>query len=204
VLNHINRNTGFTLVEILISLLLGALLLAMVISLYVTNVSAGNKAMKLSRLRTDAQALMGVMEEDIRRASYGGNDFLVGLGRQKVIDSINSETEKCVIYSYNYDDAISADSRHIMGFRYSSLNKSIQFGRRVDPRATHCFQSGAWVNLTDPSFIKVHRLEFTESSITDSFTTKRSLNINILIALASDSRYNHQLQTMIQVRNVEH
>ncbi|TEW53459.1 prepilin-type N-terminal cleavage/methylation domain-containing protein [Psychromonas sp. RZ22] len=198
-----NKKSGFTLIEILISLLLGSVLLAMVISLYVTNVTASAKALKFSRLRTDLQALVALMEEDIRRAGYGGNEYMVGAGKAKVIDSINSTTQKCIVYAYNYDQTDSATTSHFMAFRYSIKNKSVQFGKRVDIQASNCFSSGTWVNLTYPEFVKVTELSFVESVVSNAQVTIRSVDIHVAAELVANSDYKHQLQTRIQVRNRE-
>ena len=49
----LTKKKGFSLVELMLSLLLGSVLLAMVIGLYVTGVSSGAKSLKYSRLHTD-------------------------------------------------------------------------------------------------------------------------------------------------------
>lgn len=198
-----DKKTGFTLIELLIALLLGGVLLAMVIGLYVNNVTASAKALKFSRLRTDLQTLVAVMESDLRRAGYGGADFMVGMGKAKVVDSINSSTEKCIVYSYNYDDALSADSQHRMAFRYSMENATLQFGHGVDTRAINCFSSGTWVNLTDNNLLKITELSFIESTTSNAQATIRSVDIKITGELSSNSDYQHQIKTKIQVRNLE-
>ncbi|WP_298942970.1 prepilin-type N-terminal cleavage/methylation domain-containing protein [uncultured Psychromonas sp.] len=197
---------GFTLVEVLICLLLGSLLLSMVIGLYVTNVSHSTKTLQMSRLRTDLQALVGVIENDIRRAGYGGDQFMVGAAQDKVIDSSNTNNQKCIVYSYNYDDATTPTTSHVMGFRYSTNSKSIQFGRNVDPQASNCLNGGYWVNLTDPNFLKITALSFIETSHTNptSQITLRSININITGELVENSAYSYQIATQIQVRNREY
>lgn len=194
---------GFTLIEILIAILLGSFLLTMVIGLYVTNITSSAKAFKFSRLRTDLQALIAVMEGDIRRAGYGGSDFMVGLGKSKVIDSINSDTERCIVYSYNHNGALAVSNNHMMGFRYSLDKKSVQFGRGIDIQANNCFSSGSWINLSDPDFFKVTDLSFIESVVSSGQATIRSVDIHIKGELVANSEYTYQVQTRVQVRNLE-
>lgn len=198
-----HKKSGFTVIELLISLLLGSFLLAMVIGLYVNNVTASAKALKFSRLRTDLQTLIAVMEGDIRRAGYGGHDFMMGIAKSKVVDSINSSTEKCIVYSYNYDDALVAASKHRMAFRYSVKNASVQFGRGVDIQAVNCFSSGTWVNLTDTNLLKITDLSFIESTTSNAQATIRSVDIQLAGELTVNSDYQHQIKTRIQVRNLE-
>ena len=201
-----NSKAGFTFVEILTCLLLGSLLLSMIIGFYITNVSGSTKTLQMSRLRTDLQALVGVIENDIRRAGYGGEQFMVGLDQSKMIDSINSSTQKCIVYSYNYNDATTPTTSHVMGFRYSINSKSIQFGRKVNRQASNCLTEGYWVNLTDPDFLKITALSFIETSNTNpaSQITLRSIKINITGELVENSEYSYQIATQVQVRNREH
>lgn len=206
-LNFYTRNRGFTLIEMLIALLLGGVLLAMVVGIYVTNVTAGAKAMKLSRLRTDLQGLVSLMEDDIRRAGYGGSAFRVGVGKSKSIDTINSTTEKCIVYSYNYNDGDidNPSTSHFMGFRYAIDTQSVQFGSGVGLQASECFSTGSWVNLTDPNFMAITELSFSESSVSSAMgaAVMRSVEINVAAELVSNTDYSHQMQTKVQVRNLE-
>jgi prepilin-type N-terminal cleavage/methylation domain-containing protein len=195
--------TGFTLVELMIALSLGSLLLSMIIGLYVNNVTNGDKALKISKLRTDLQAIIGLIENDIRRAGAGGEEFMVGASQQKIVDSINTETQQCVVYAYNYDQASSATNSHFMGFRYSTTGKSIQFGKKVTPQASECFNSGYWVNLTDPKFLEILDLSFSESITTNTQATFRSVEIKITAQLKSNSDYQHTITTKVQARNPE-
>ena len=199
-----NSSNGFTLIEILIALLLGSLLLSMVIGLYVSNVSAGYKALKFSQLRTDLQGLVGLMEGDIRRAGYGGDNLMVGSDGNKVVDTVNTNTIQCIVYAYNYDNATMVSSAHYMGFRYSSNNGSLQFGRHVNKQASECFKSGIWYNLSDPKFLKITSLHFIEDiSVYDSLQF-RSVDISITGALKEQADYHYQLSTRIKVRNPEY
>jgi len=194
---------GFTLVEILICLLLGALLLAMIIGLYVSNVGTTNKSLVHSRLRTDLQALIGIIENDLRRAGYGGEAFMVGENSNKVFESINTIDQQCIIYAYNFDQVSTATIDHFMGFRYSKNTQSIQFGRKVDKQVNNCFSSGYWVNLTDPNFLKITEFSLIENHAVNAEMTIRSLHIGIQAEWVKDGAYRHQASTQIQTRSPE-
>lgn len=190
---------GFTLVEMLISLLLSSMLLAMVASLYVTTVSNGTENQKYSRLRADLQSILSVMETDIRRAGYGGRDFMVGIGGAKTVDSINTEDEDCIIYYYQHS---LTDNENKMGFRLNRSTHEIQFGTGVDPLAINCYSSGSWEGLSDKGFVKITSLSFTESTVASNATI-RSVQIDITGELASASDIEYSVSTKVQVRNLE-
>lgn len=194
---------GFSLVELMLSLLLGSVLLAMVISLYVTGVSSGAKSLKYSRLRTDLQSIMSIMETDIRRAGYGGSDYLVGSEGTKTVDSQNSGTSKCIVYSYNHNAAAAITDTNRMGFRFSAAKNEIQFGTGVDPLATNCYSEGRWTALSDKNFIKITGLNFAESVVSSAAASIRSVEIHLSGELVADASYKHTINTRVQVRNLE-
>ncbi len=199
----LSRNNGFSLIELLISLLLGSMLLAMVISLYVSSVSSGVKNLQYSRLRTDLQSIVALMEADIRRAGYGGPEYMVGSGASKTVDAINNGDKDCIVYYYNHDGSTSIQSANKMGFRLNPKTQEIQFGTGVDPLALNCYDAGYWRALSDKRFIKITALAFTESKVSSAAATQRSVQIEITGQLASESAAQHTIKTKVQVRNLE-
>jgi len=202
-LNEQRALSGFTLIEILVSLLLGSILLAMVIGLYVNSVAAGAEALKISRLRTELLSISTLMVNDLRRAGYGGSDFMVGVEGTKLIDITTTESSHCVVYSYNYDKSLLLSSHHIMGFRYAKVTKSVQFGRHLNKDASHCFDSGSWINLNDPDFLKITALDFIEDSSSNEQETIRSVELLITGNLVDDDSYHHSINTKVKIRNIE-
>lgn len=197
----LNRQRAFSLVELLISLLLGSVLLAMVIGLYVAGVSASSESLKYSRLRSDLQSITSLIENDIRRAGFGGQDFLVGSGAKKSIDI----SENCIIYSYDHDTTGSVNHSNKMGIRFKVETNELQFGTGVDPLASHCYlETGAtWTALSDKKFIKITALTFTENITSSASVTMRQVTIKLAGELVADSHYKHSMNSTVQVRNIE-
>lgn len=197
---------GFSLVELLISLLLGSLLMAIVINLYVSSVSSGAKNLKYSRLRSDLQSILAVMESDIRRAGYGGRLYQVGSGAAKTVDSIHRKAQDCIVYYYNEDNSADLTSRNKMAFRLDHKDNKIQFGRGVGPFADDCYavNNGHWESMTDNNFIKITKLNFNESVVSNASATMRSVEIEVTGELVADSQYKHTVSTKVQVRNLEY
>ena len=193
---------GFSLVELLIALLLGSLLITMVIGLYVTSVSTGSTGLKNSRLRTDLQSMISMMETDIRRAGYsgGGNAYLVGINGDKTID-INSNND-CIVYYYNHNKSSIVESSNKMAF--SLRNNTLKFKTGVEKVAnTVCAVSSGWIDVSDAKFIKITALSFIETISSNATATTRNVKINLSGELASDNRYTHSISTHVQVRNIE-
>ncbi|RJG47862.1 PilW family protein [Motilimonas pumila] len=77
---YIKKSLGFSLVELMISLALGTLVIAMISGLYVSGVVNNIHGLKYSRLKSDLQTLMYIMETDIRRAGFRGDTDSYALG----------------------------------------------------------------------------------------------------------------------------
>jgi len=197
--NILKSKKGFSLVELLIALLLGSVLLAMVIGLYVTGVSTGAKSLKYSRLRTDLQSIIAMVETDIRRAGFGGSEYLVGASADKTID-INSAND-CIVYYYNHNNTPSVESENKMAFRLK--DGAIEFNSGVEKVAnTVCVTSG-WTDISDNKFVTISNFTLTENVVSSASATIRSVKIELSGELTSDSSYNHSITTRVQVRNLE-
>ncbi len=66
------RASGFSLVELMVSIAVGLVVLAGITTMFAHNVKAGGDAMKMARLNQELQATMSLMTRDIRRAGYWG------------------------------------------------------------------------------------------------------------------------------------
>ncbi|MBA8780630.1 PilW family protein [Aeromonas caviae] len=66
----LRRHAGFSLVELMVSMVAGLLLVAAVTTLFATILRANGTAMKVSRLNQEVQAITDMMARDIERAGY--------------------------------------------------------------------------------------------------------------------------------------
>ena len=70
--NLCNRSRGFSLVELLVAITIGAIILAGAITLFVNNRDTYKTTNELSRLQETARYALGMMVKDIRMAGYFG------------------------------------------------------------------------------------------------------------------------------------
>lgn len=198
--NILNDKSGFSLVELLIALLLGSVLLAMVVSLYVTSLSMGSKSLKYSRLRSDLQSIIAVLEVDIRRAAYGGEAYLVGFNGNKSID-INS-SHNCIVYYYNHNNTSTIESSNQMAFSFKE--GAIKFKSGVGQVAdTVCTVTAGWSTISDVKFVTITSFILTENILSSASTTMRSVKIQLSAELVSDDNYTYSIATQVKVRNIE-
>ena len=193
---------GISLVESLLVLLLGSTLLTIVIGLYVTTVSTGIKSIEYSRLRANLQAINTLIVDDVRRAGYGGDEYLVGSNKNKLVDLINTEKQNCIVYAYEHSVTV---KENYMGFRLNQTKHEIQFGTNTDSSAINCYKDGLWIGISKSEFMKVTELNFTEiqSSNPNEDGIMRKIQVRINAELTSNSQIKYSLNTIIQVRNIE-
>lgn len=123
--------TGVTLIELLIGLLIGLIVIAGGLSVFTTSVRGQADNIKLTRLNQDLRAMMDIMVRDIRRAGFVTSDLATPDPADLVppIDPINlpylrnnpffntvavgATTDiavydggSCIVYAYNRDDDI--------------------------------------------------------------------------------------------------
>ncbi len=121
------KQNGFTLIEIMISLLLGLIVLGATISIYVNTVGSSSNTIKSARLNHDLESVMALMINDIKRTGYWGgaivgadtrnNPFTITTATTTttnfapsniaVMDFTDSgdtlHTDGCILYSYDAD-----------------------------------------------------------------------------------------------------
>ncbi|AGH81936.1 putative type IV pilus assembly protein PilW [Psychromonas sp. CNPT3] len=195
----LNINKGLSLTELLLSLLFGSLLSLMLFNVYLQSSTHALNSLKYMRLRNDLQSLMWVMEYDIRRAGYGGDNYQVGDLKNKSID-IN-DAKNCIVFYYNHDQSLSLQSRHKMGFLFDPNTFQIFVASNVLPRASQC-SSNRWRALSDVHFIKITALVFTEQVIIKNHKTTHYVHIKLQGELTGDPRYIYTLKTTLRLRNI--
>lgn len=191
---------AFSLVELLITLLLGSVLFAMVLGLYVDGMTNATQNLQFSRLHAYLQSLMSLMVTDLRRAGYGGSDYLVGENADKSV-AINSD-HNCIVYYYNHDRSVALNNSNKMAFslRQHTLKFKTAVGRVAD---TACSVNTGWTSLSDQQFIRINALTFYPSVSSSSVATLRNIDISLSGELANDNRFTHTMNTTVHIRNVE-
>jgi len=99
------KQSGFTLIEIMIALLIGLIIIAATITIYVSTIKGSSDTLKSARLNHDLESAMSLMVNDIRRAGYWGgaiagadssaNPFTIGTA------NIQMPSASCILYTYD-------------------------------------------------------------------------------------------------------
>ena len=183
---HGKTQRGFSLVEIMISMVIGLLVIVGASTIYVSTVSSSTATLKSSKINQELAALMNVMTNDIRRAGYWGisasnvnkphtNPFAtVDNTALEIMDNmtnsaqvaVNSATGgECIVYTYDADDDGNLNNGDIVGFRLN--NGVVQMRQRGNVTANpddhdNCNDADdTWLDVTDGNLITVSNLNFS-------------------------------------------
>lgn len=129
------KQTGFSLIEIMIALTIGLIIVAATITIYVTIIKGSSDIVKSARLNHDLDSALVLMVNDIRRAGYWGGAMVGSDSRNNPFTQAASDLQlpsaSCVLYSYdanasgantltNFTDDV--DANEYYGFRLNGGN----------------------------------------------------------------------------------
>lgn len=164
-----HHQTGVTIVELMISIVLGLLLLSAATAMTVKSMVMNGETLASAKLNQDLDSVLHVMVNDIRRAGYSGGvvPFFPG-------QDLNIVSASCVLYAYdaNLNGALADQEK--FGFKFLANTNKIQMRTECTADDATCAAScaaGTWVDLTDPSQTIITGLSFdTQNSKCISIT----------------------------------
>ncbi len=218
---HNKKAKGFTLIELMIAILIGSLVVAATLTIYLTTIRGSSNTLKLTRLNQDLGVTMLIMTNEIRRAGYWGG-AIVGANltlnpfSDVLVRDFDGETDACITYSYDanaYDDAgydpdvdsATPDANEYFGFRLNG--GAIQIKNSGTTSTDVACDDGVWVNLTDPEEITITDLQFTitaDNTVTNSAgntITARRVAIILEGRSESDNEIVATMNDVVKIRN---
>ncbi len=212
-----NKNKGFTLIEILTSLIISMLLFGALFTIFLSNIKHYWASISTNQLNQQMQTAMMIMTTEIRRAGYWANaqndlgsttnnnpfmasgvDISVGAGSNCILfayDSSGNGTLPSISSSYD-------DERY--GFRLNSQTLQARpYGAPYDCSAA----ANTWENVTDSNVIQVTGLTFTLNTSTiatgpgSKSLIQRSVDISMTARLTSDNTISKTITQHIRIMN---
>nr|WP_156000516.1 prepilin-type N-terminal cleavage/methylation domain-containing protein [Thioalkalivibrio sp. ALRh] len=171
------RHEGFTLVELMIGILVGTIVVAGTIALYITVIRGAAFVTQEARLAQETRIAMDLMANDIRRAGYSHPARITPPNDDEPAKNpfmgedlnITVHGDTCILLAYDPTfayDIETADfdapppSQYVFGYRLE--NETIQMLTSSINSTQDC-STGTWEDLTDPATTRVGRLEFDTS-----------------------------------------
>ena len=181
----IKKQTGYTLIEIMIALLLGLIVVGATISIYIATVGSSSGIIKSARLNHDLEAIMTLMTNDIKRAGYWGGATVAADSRVNPftvastnVTNVQIHGGNCILYTYDGADGDGVvDNNEYYGFKLE--NNSIKM-RKTGTTTADC-GDGTWEEFIEGSQLTITMLQFSFAPITtvtpNLNATSRCLNV---------------------------
>ncbi len=161
------REAGFTLIELMVSLVLALVVMAAVTTLVVAVIRSNRQTLQATRLNQELRATLNLVANDLRRARSVGDPLSEALGPNDFAD-IRTPGNVCAIYAY--DDAIQGPWHTL----------ALQEGRLMingaDTRPGDCVVGGAQLS-SDQVQITDLRFDRVPSGVPDDFV--RQIDVTI-------------------------
>ena len=221
------KDTGFSLVEMMIASLVGLMLLSGITFIFTHTVKANTDTLKTTHLHQELRAIMDIMIQDIRRSGYWADAVCTVntniLSPGTIIDICDgnasqtnpfdmmkiSQDNTCITYSYD------ATPNGILDIAPNPDKiPDERFGFRLNGSAVEIRQAGAdcdtggWQDISDPQSIIITRLQFnSDNSKFTAINTNagrlvtRQIDIVLQGQLKHDASIERTITSAIRVRN---
>ena len=216
------KENGFSLVELIISMAVGVVVIAGILSIFGSSIRSSSEAVLNAKMNQELRSAMELISNEIRRAGYwstastAASDTNLPYGIEDVVDDAVNDIY-CIKYSYEHSNA----AQRKRGFRLT--NNAIEW---IRTNATPSCTAGDWDAITDSSMVEITNLNFTEPNtdcwnstqnkscdpcaageddwaVNDVLTFVRRIDVVIRAQLKKDPSHTITLEETIQVRNPE-
>lgn len=167
------RQSGYSLIEIMIALVLGLIVIGAVLSIYISTIRGSTDTLRSARLNHDLDSTMQLMINDIRRAGYWGgavagsnaenNTFTAATTKSQIMDFNDgvNHVNGCILYTYDGDNGDGAvDNTEYYGFK---IDRSAVWMRMTGTTTANC-NDGNWERITDESQLNITALTFSDAA----------------------------------------
>jgi len=180
-----SRQSGFTLIELMISITLGLITIAAATAIYILIFSGSVNAIRSSKLNYDIDALMTLITTDLRRAGYWGGAISGSDPKDNPFTQADTDIAingQCVTYTYDVDSDGSLDNDNdgtiddideVLGFKL--VDGAIHV-RLSGTDADDC-DNGTWQEIT--AFENNEQVVVTDFTVSTSGATPSSQCDNV-------------------------
>lgn len=177
------KQKGFSLIELLVSLVIGIFVLGVVGAAYMSSVSGGSNALRQTKVSHELRSAMDIISADIRRAGYSGGSVsaaapgVISPGPNPFTAPANDlailNGGTCILFSYDRPSSVFPNGNGAVDPPGDPLNPADIFGYRLnggrlempqpgsEPANTTNCGNGTWDAITDLNTVIVDSLVFS-------------------------------------------
>ena len=172
---NLKKQSGLTLIELMVGIVIGLIVVAGGISFYVATIKGSTYTHRITNLTQESSAIMQLMTNELRRVGYG-----VTAGNLAVPNA------SCVLYVYdaNDDGDIDAGDNEHHGFKRSVTNGVGRVEMKTVGTSMADCAAGTWVTLSDEDTIDI-----TTFTVANSVTNLTGVDVrHVTLTLDSESQ----------------
>ena len=152
-----SKQSGLTLVEIMIALVLGIIVMGAVITIFVTTVKSSSENIRMVHLNQELRFLMGLMSDELKRAGYSEQPADLALPRDPAFrEALNWDPDyNCLRYAYDVNGNGSFEpNNESFAFQWWPLDAPdhIRWGQGV---TSDTCGGGVWQEITHPATAEI-------------------------------------------------
>lgn len=215
---RLRKYRGFSMVEMLVSLVAGLVVVAGAISLFVSVIVSGNTSLMLSRLNQDVQAVSDIISRDIQRAGYhpsAAQDMALGTPASSassppyvfstsddLYSASGATNPNCIRIKY-WETETAPATAVVRVYSYHSVSKELKVSTSYSAPSggalsgTDC-AGGSKLVADDEVLIEDVSFELVSGS---SPTGMRAVRVSITAAHAKKPELSMSLQRQVKIRN---
>ncbi|QYO69473.1 prepilin-type N-terminal cleavage/methylation domain-containing protein [Vibrio cholerae] len=188
------KQRGNSLIEFMVAALVGAMALAIVGTVFLSNQKAAAQRSKEIMLLQQMSSVMQQMKEDIQRAGFDG----IATNSMMLSGSANILYQQANMIGYVYRKNAGNTSNTVYQLNNNMLEycqKDSASPQTVVSAATGCF------DLFDPKQIKVTQFGIAQSQLFGASVESAFISISMAAELKNDPSISHAMSLQVQQRN---
>ncbi|MGR9072881.1 MAG: prepilin-type N-terminal cleavage/methylation domain-containing protein [Gammaproteobacteria bacterium] len=196
------RQTGFTLIELMIGVLIGLIAVAATLTVVAGIIRSNTDYMRMVRLNQELNAVMNLMVRDLKRVGYSAtadgktanNLFMQGTDDLTFSDPVATDLYRQIEFTYDRDGDGVVDDNERLGFAFDTVNNAVE--AKLSP--------GSWLNISDDEAIQITDLTFSDEllSITSIAPDMiRYVAVSLTGNLTDDPDVSRTITERVRIRN---
>jgi Tfp pilus assembly protein PilW len=208
-MTHKFTESGYSLVELMISIVLGMLVVGGAILIYTSSFASNSNTLRMARVNNDLRTAMTFITRDLKRTGHWSNavgdapSFTDTENQHKTITLGSAFTDtdgitkyRSIEFSYDLNSTTAKETNEDFGYRYDSTEKAIETK----------MGAGGWENLSDPAVVEITDFKITDSSFNLPMSGGHSINtyeytFEITGRLIKDISITRTLRETVRIRN---
>jgi len=197
-----NKQSGLTLIEMMIAIVVGLIIVAGTIGIFITSLKLNSETLQMTRLNQELQAVMTLMTRDIRRSGYWGITTSGTVNAYASVAATSNQSggagDDCILLAYDIDSNGLGGGNDYIGYKWDTDHIEM----KVANAAFTC-GSGGWTDLSDSAVVNISEPVLDIVAYTAGTTTNEVnvLTLELTGTLVGDALISRTIKQTIRLRN---